>query len=265
MSPSSSDSDDPAAITTGDPASSGERTEASAGNGSSHPIRSPSGATAATGRLTRDLDRRLQGLHAEQSGRRATQARADQRRRRRHIPPLVQLAAFVAAAAVIVLLLHAFIIQPFSVPGDAMAPTLQAGDRVLVLKSSLLSGSLHSGQIIVFHPPTSMSCSVVGGHSGDLVLRVVATPGDVIWSVGNRIMVDGEPLREKGWYNPGSGELGSTPIRSTALGRSQYFVLADNRADACDSRDFGPIARSSVVGRAIAIVGRHGHVSIGAL
>ena len=42
-------------------------------------------------------------------------------------------------------------------------------------------------------------------------------------------------------------------------------MLADNRSDACDSRDFGPISKSSVVGEGVAIVGRHGHVFLGTL
>jgi signal peptidase I len=166
---------------------------------------------------------------------------------------------------VAVLLLQSYVIQPFAVPGNAMSPTLQAGDRILVLKSGLLEGPIRSGDIVVFRPPRSLGCTVVGGRGGDLVLRVVALPGDTIWSVGETIFVDGRLLRERGWYNPRSGQVGSTPIRSTALGRDQYFVLADNRSDACDSRVFGPISRSSVVGEGIAIVGRHGHVFLGTL
>jgi signal peptidase I len=97
------------------------------------------------------------------------------------------------------------------------------------------------------------------------VLRVVALPGDTISSVGDTILVDGRPLRERGWYDPRFGQVGSTPIRSTTLAPGQYFVMADNRSDACDSRVFGPISKSSIVGEGIAIVGRHGHVFFGTL
>jgi signal peptidase I len=189
----------------------------------------------------------------------------DQSRRRRYGPLLAKAAVLVAVASLAVLLLQAFVIQPFSVPGNAMAPTLQPGDRILVLKSNLLEGPIRSGQVIVFHAPQSLPCTVVGGPGGDLVLRVAALPGDTIWSVGDTIFVDGQPLNERGWYNPRFGQVGSTPIRSTKLGPDQYFVLADNRTDACDSRVFGPISKASVVGEAIAIVGRHGHVSLGSL
>jgi signal peptidase I len=93
----------------------------------------------------------------------------------------------------------------------------------------------------------------------------VALPGDTIWSVGDTIFINGRPLAEQGWYDSRSGQVGSTPIHSTTLAPGQYFVMADNRADACDSRAFGPVAGSSVIGEGIAIVGRHGHVFFGTL
>jgi len=190
----------------------------------------------------------------------APSARTDHGHRRRLAPVLARAAALVAVAALAVLLLRAFVVQPFAVPGDAMAPTLQEGDRLLVLKSDLLAGPIHSGEIVVFRPRRSLPCAVAGSRVGDLVLRVVALPGEVIRSIGNAIFVNGRPLRERGWYDRRFGQVGSAPIRRTALAPGEYYVLADNRADACDSRVFGPIARSSIVGEGIAIVGRHGHV-----
>jgi signal peptidase I len=212
------------------------------------------------------VDRRLRGVGTQLADPPPSTptVQADQSRRRRYGPPLAKAAVLVAVAALAMLLLRAFVIQLYSVPGDAMAPTLQSGDRILVLKSGLLEGPIHRGQIIVFHAPQSLPCTVVGG-GGDLVLRVVALPGDAIWSVGDTIFVDGRPLAERGWYNPRFGQIGSTPIRSTRLAPGQYFMLADNRADACDSRVFGPISKSSVVGEGIAIVGRQGHVFLGTL
>jgi signal peptidase I len=168
-------------------------------------------------------------------------------------------------AAIAVFLIQAFVIQPYAVRGDAMTPILQSGDRLLVLKPSLLRGAIHSGDIVVVHASKSVRCSVAGGGIGDLVLRVAAVPGNVISSVGDSIVVDGRRLRESGRYDPRFGEVGSTPIRKTTLGAGRYFVLADNRSNACDSRTFGPILKSSIAGEGIAVVGRAGHVSFGML
>ena len=208
-------------------------------------------------RSPQELDYRLRGLSTDPTDYVPTApTRPDRRRRpRRHGPLLAKVAVLLAVAALAAWLLQAFVVQPFSVPGEAMTPTLQAGDRILVVKSGLLKGPIHSGQIVVFRPPQFLPCTVVGGGGGDLVLRVVALPGDTIWSVDDTIFVDGRPLRERGWYDPRFGQVGSRPIPSTTLARNQYFVMGDNRSDACDSRVFGPISKSSIVGEAIAIVG----------
>jgi signal peptidase I len=239
--------------------------------GSGRPGSGAAAPQATAVRPPEQLDRRLRGLHTEPTDQAtATPAGASTQTDQHHHYHLrgsvvAKVAVFLAVAVLAVLLLQRFVIQPFAVSGDAMAPTLQPGDRILVVKSGLLEGPIRSGQIVVFHPPQSLPCTVVGGRVGDLVLRVVALPGDTIWSVGDTIFVDGRPLREQGWYDARFGSIGSTPIRSTTLAPGQYFVMADNRSDACDSRAFGPISRSSVVGEGTVIVGRHGHVYIGSL
>ena len=230
-------------------------------NGAAGPAAAARQAT--TVRPPQELDYRLRGLHAEPTADvPVTPGRADRHRSRGS--GVAKVAAFLVLAATVVVLLQAFVIQPFAVPGNAMSPTLQAGDRILVAKSGLLEGPIHTGQIVVFRPPHFLPCTVVGG-GGDLVLRVVALPGQTIWSIGNTIFVDGRPLLERGWYNPRSGQVGSRPIPSTTLVQNQYYVLGDNRSGSCDSRVFGPISGSSIVGEGIAIVVRHGHVFLGRL
>jgi signal peptidase I len=184
-----------------------------------------------------------------------------QRRRRQRLL-LVNVVGLLAAAALAIWLLQAFVVQPFSVPGAAMAPAIQAGDRILIVKLGLLEGPIRSGEIVVLRPPKSMACTVAGGGGGggDLVLRVVAVSGQTIWSVNGTIFVDGRALREPGWYDPRFGQVGSTPIPRTTLAANQYFVMADNRSDACDSRAFGQISKSSIVGKGVAIVARRDHL-----
>jgi signal peptidase I len=217
---------------------------------------------AAAVRSPQEFDYRLRGLSLDPAGYVPTApTRPDRRRRRpRRIGPLLaKVVVPFAVAALAAWLLQAFVARPFSVPGTAMAPTLQAGDRLLVAKPGPLAGPIHTGQVVVLRPPRFLPCSV-GGGGGDLVLRVVALPGQTILSIDKTIFVDGRPLRERGWYSPRSGQIGSRPIRSTTLAADQYFVLGDNRSNACDSRAFGPISKSSIVGTAVAIVVRDGHV-----
>lgn len=183
------------------------------------------------------------------------------KRRQRQLPLVAEVAILVAMAALALWLLQAFVVQPYTVTGATMAPAIQAGDQILIVKAGPLVGPIHSGEVVVLHPPKSLSCTVAAGQGGgDLVLRVVGTPGQTLWSIGNTIFVNGQPLRERGWYDRRSGAIDSMPIPSTALGPGQYFVMGDNRSDACDSRFFGPISKSSIVGMGVAIVLRHGHL-----
>ena len=212
-------------------------------------------------------DYRLRSLDTESDGPVPTMStRMDgQRASARSIPRIASMIVLLAVAALVALVLNGFVVQPYSVPGNAMTPTFKAGDRILVARSGVLASPMRTGEIIVFRPRQNLPCSVVGSRSGDLVRRIVALPGDTIWSVGNTIFVNGRPLSDLGWYDDRFGQLGSTPIVHTTLGRDQYYVMADNRSDACDSRAFGPISSSSIVGAGIAIVARGGHVFVRAL
>ncbi len=219
---------------------------------------------AAIGRLTRQLDHRLRSLELEGHVPVGPE-RANLRQRHRLRPLATATAVFLAVAAGAILLLQLFVFQAYSVPGDAMTPTLQSGDRILVLKAPLLRGSIHKGEIIVFRSSGPTACDISGNGARDLVSRVVALPGETIQSVGDTIVVDGRPLREAGWYDRRFGQIGSMPISRTTLRANRYFVLADNRANGCDSRTLGPIASSAVVGRGIAVVGRHGRAILARL
>ncbi len=259
MSPSSShDGDSPTVTAGGHPQ---HRPASSTNVGAGRHGRGVAAHRATAVRSPQELDYRLRGLSTDPADYVSTApTRPDRRRRpRRHGPFLAKVAVLLVVAALAAWLVPAFLVQSFSVPSAAMAPTLQAGDRILVAKSGLLEGSVHSGQIVVFRPPHFLPCTVVGA-SGDLVLRVVALPGQTIWSIGQTIFVDGRPLREHGWYDPRFGQVGSRPIPSTTLVQNQYYVLGDNRSGSCDSRAFGPISGSSIVGAGVAVVVRDGHV-----
>jgi signal peptidase I len=80
-----------------------------------------------------------------------------------------------------------------------------------------------------------------------------------MWSIGNTIYVDRHRLSERGWYDPTFGPVAATPIPPIKIPPGAYYVMGDNRTDSCDSRSFGPISGSSIVGKVVAIVLRNGH------
>jgi signal peptidase I len=178
-------------------------------------------------------------------------------RRRRRL--LIGWVVVLTVAIAVALLLRATVVEPFSVPSAGMVPTLQVGDRIVVVKSTLLAGPIEQGNIVVFRHPTTDSCSAGRGAAQDLVQRVVGLPGQTISSKGDSIYVDGRRLNEPHWYNPRFGPVGSRPIRLTTVPANEYFVMGDNRSQSCDSRSFGAVPRSSIVGKVVSVIMRAGH------
>jgi signal peptidase I len=179
--------------------------------------------------------------------------------RRRRVRLAVLWAAIVVVAALVTVLLRATVVQPYTVSSSAMMPTLHVGDRILVVKSRLLTGPITTGDIVVFHHPSMAACGSGGAGAQDLVQRVIALPGQTIWSEGGGIYINGKVLNEPGWFAPASGELGSTQIVRTTIPPGDYYVLGDNRSVACDSRSFGALPASAVEGKVVAVVMRGGH------
>lgn len=260
--PPSTNGDSPAVVTDAYPDLPTVPSASSTDVGSARHAHDASARRTAAIRSAQELDYRLRGLSIDPAGYVPTApTRPDRRRRRpRRLGRLLaKVAAVFVMAAVAAWLLQAFVAEPYSVPGTAMAPSLEPGDRILVVKPGLFENPIRAGQVVVVRPPRFLPCTI-GSEGGNLVLRVVALPGQTIWSVGSMIFVDGQPLRERGWYSPRSGPVGSMPVPSTTLAQGQYFVLSDNRSNACDSRAFGPLPGPSIIGEAMAIVERNGHV-----
>jgi signal peptidase I len=160
----------------------------------------------------------------------------------------VVLLAVLAAAG-----LRTFVVQAFFVPSGSMLPTLQIGDRIVVLKFGY---TIHRGDIVVFRrPPTD-----VGTTDSDLVKRVIGLPGETISSIGGTVLVNGRPLKEP-WL-PALTGVCSEPaenITRTKIPPAHYFVMGDCRGDSADSRTWGTLPVTYVVGKVFVIVWRFGH------
>ena len=173
------------------------------------------------------------------------------RRRRRWRRALAEMAITILAAVLLAGLVRTFAFQPFWIPSSSMVPTLSVYDRVLVQKAFFTWRDLHEGQIVVFSHPPLDHC---GPQEGDLVKRVIALPGQTIYSSGNSIYVNGRLLAEP--YLPHNDPLGP-PIASShhpyRVPPGEFYMLGDNRADSCDSRYWGPIKGSSMIGTVVLV------------
>jgi signal peptidase I len=206
----------------------------------------------------RGPDYRLRGLDLDAPA--FTDARARPARirhprvRRRYRRLVVQWFIALTLIALVAVGLRARVMQPYMVRSSSMVPTLSSGTQILVLKPSILAGPVKAGDIVVFHEPRGSRCNAGNDSSHELVKRVIGLPGETIWSADGSVYIN-----EPGWYNPPFGELGPTEIARTVIPPRSYFVMGDNRTDSCDSRSFGPIPRSLLVGKAVATVARDGH------
>jgi signal peptidase I len=171
---------------------------------------------------------------------------------------LFETAVIAAVALLLAGLVRTFVFQIFSIPSTSMVPTLDVGDRIVVEKLFFSPSDVHEGDIVVFSHPPLDQCGV--SQEEDLVKRVIGLPGQTIYSQGNTIYINGKPLAEP--YLPRYDPLGK-PIASRQhpykVPPGDFYVMGDNREISCDSRYWGPITGSSIVGKVIAVVWRDGH------
>jgi signal peptidase I len=174
------------------------------------------------------------------------------RRRRRWKRALAETAITILVAVLLAGFVRTLVFQPFWIPTSSMVPTLGVYDRVLVQKAFFSWRDVREGQIVVFSHPPLDHCA--GSEEGDLVKRVIALPGQTIYSSGNSIYVNGRLLAEP--YLPHYDPLGP-PIASRQhpyrVPPGEFYMLGDNRADSCDSRYWGPIKGSSIIGKVVLV------------
>jgi signal peptidase I len=163
----------------------------------------------------------------------------------------------VLVAVVLAGLARAFAFETYWIPSTSMVPTLAVHDRILVQKAFFNWRDVHAGEIVVFHHPPRDHCP---GPPGDLVKRVIALPGQTVYSAAGRVYVDGRRLAES--YLPADDPLGP-PIASRQhpfrVPPGEVYLLGDNRAISCDSRYWGPIEGSSIVGHVVLVWWHDGH------
>jgi signal peptidase I len=160
----------------------------------------------------------------------------------------------VVIAVLVAVLLRTFVVQTFFIPSGSMEPTLQVGDRILVNKLSYHLHGVGRGDIVVFSRPPAENCG--GPEVNDLVKRVVGLPGETLTLSGGSVYVDGRrldeswlPASEQGVTRPGPGGTLYSLQHAYRVPANDYFVMGDNRTDSCDSRFWGPISRSLIVGK----------------
>jgi signal peptidase I len=132
----------------------------------------------------------------------------------------------------------------FEIPSEAMASTLQPGDRVIIDSSN--PGDIHCGDIVVFRRPPGEKDPAVN----DLIKRVIGLPGDVVEGRDGQVVVNGKVIEEP-YVDPG---ITTSTFGPTTVPAGYIWVMGDTRSNSYDSRNFGAIAIDLVRGRVTTIL-----------
>jgi signal peptidase I len=161
-----------------------------------------------------------------------------------------------------VLAVKTFVIGYYRIPQNGMYPGLPAGSRLFTNKRAYSSAAnVKRGDIVTFLREEN-------GQRYNYIWRVIALPGDKVEASGDALTINGKPVqrervREVEGRTIFREQIGDVayevafeisprsrpPDSSVTVPPDQFFVMGDNRFDARDSRYFGPIAFTSILGR----------------
>lgn len=175
----------------------------------------------------------------------------------------------LAAAVAFVLVFEAEVAKPYRIPSSSMEHTLLCGrpaqgctastsDRVLVNRLAYVFGSPHRGQIVVFHAPAKATLCEGGDAGTTFVKRLIGLPGETVREDRSGFIL----IRQAGatrWaklpepYVSPAARRGDTEFfgQTWKVPEGAYFMLGDNRSDSCDSRRWGAVPRSGLIGPVI--------------
>lgn len=195
-------------------------------------------------------------------------------------PIVVEYAKSFFPVLFVVLVLRSFLFEPFQIPSGSMIPTLKVGDFILVNKYTygirlpvtrtkiIDINQPERGEVMVFFPP----------HKPDTyyIKRVVGMPGDEISYINNVLFINGERMEqtlvkalppgnpEHIWATENLSGVEHQMRKAVKPGRlsqkghwvvpeGHYFMMGDNRDNSLDSRAWGPVPESAIVGKAFAV------------
>jgi signal peptidase I len=174
----------------------------------------------------------------------------------------------VGSAAAVALTARASLADHYKVPSGSMEPTVHIGDHIIVSKAAyglrlpltdtyvIRYGAPARGDVVVIEPPEG---DEEKGPAAVLLKRVVAVENDLVEVRDGHVSIDGHEIAEARITLDAGGGPDFGPVR---VPRGKVLVLGDNRGNSRDGRFFGWVDRERVLGRALGIVARDGHLSM---
>lgn len=145
-------------------------------------------------------------------------------------------------SVILALGIRTFIAEARYIPSGSMEPTLQINDRLIVDKLSYDFASPQRGDIVVFNPTARLRQQ---NFKDAFIKRVVGLPGETVEIKNGQVYVNGSAINEP--YIAAPAEQWNPVV----VPPDSYLVLGDNRNNSFDSRYWGFVPRSKIIGRAV--------------
>ena len=169
----------------------------------------------------------------------------------------------IAGAVAIVLAIKAWVVNPYRIPSPSMEPTLHCArgsdpgcearfsDRVLANRFIYHFRSPHRSEIVVFNTPPKAKREC--GAGGTFVKRLIGLPGDRIReNDAGYFFINGKRFDDSGYIEP-ARRAADSHVGIWVVPPHSYFFVGDNRGQSCDSRVWGAVPRSNLIGPVFAI------------
>lgn len=162
---------------------------------------------------------------------------------------ILEFVQSIVLALSVFVLLYLFVAQPNQVKGSSMMPNFVDGEYLLTDKLSYQFSEPKRGEVVVFKAPSTEACAE---DECEYIKRIIGVPGDRVMVLENQVYLNGELLNQTWLPDDFVTEPGSFCEEGVevVVPEGQYLVFGDNRSHSRDGREFGPITKDLIVGKA---------------
>lgn len=162
---------------------------------------------------------------------------------------ILEFVQSIVLALAVFVLLYLFVAQPNEVKGNSMLPNFVTGEYLLTDKLTYNFSDPKRGDVVVFKAPPTEPCAE---DECEYIKRIIGVPGDRVMVMGGQVYLNGQILDQ--YFLPGDFVTDSGMFLSEGLEiivpEGQYLCFGDNRSHSRDGREFGPIDKKLIVGKA---------------
>lgn len=157
---------------------------------------------------------------------------------------ILDIIEILVIALAMFIFMYLFLFQPHQVRGLSMYPNFHDNDYLLTDKITYQIRPVKRGEIVVFKAPKN--------EEYDYIKRIIGLPGEMVKIYSGKVYVNGKQLEES--YLPADIQTFGGQFwregQTISVPENQYFVLGDNRNHSSDSREWGPVPKENIIGKA---------------